>query len=54
MAGERAQRHFNRLPDEAEAAVSRLDEAVLASHPENSNDLAFLTAAKYGKTVLDM
>ena len=54
MASERAQRQIDRLLDEAEDAVSRLDwgivrdraQAVLAFDPENSDGLAFLAAAE--------
>ncbi len=54
MASERAQRQIDRLLDEAEEAVSRLDwgtvgdraQAVLAFDPDNADGLAFLAAAE--------
>jgi serine/threonine protein kinase len=57
MASERAQRQIDRLLDEAEDAVSRLDwrivhdraEAVLAFDPHNPDGLAFLAAAERGQ-----
>ena len=56
MASERVQRQTDRLLDEAEEAVSRLDwetvrdrsRAILAFDPDNADGLAFLAAAERG------
>ncbi len=56
MASERLNRQINRLLDEAEEAIARLDwetvraraQAVLAIDPDNSEGMAFLTVAERG------
>ena len=56
MAIERVQRQTDRLLDESEEAVSRLDwetvrdrsRAILAFDPDNADGLAFLAAAERG------